>query len=75
VQRSRTTPGIQDVQANGRAIERLPIDQDYEWLIALANLYDQGYPTIPHIHTETKKAKAQALKIKTEKTDIQGGRE
>ena len=49
VQRSRTAPGIQNVQAHR---------QDYEWLIALANLYDQGYPTIPHGHTETKKAKA-----------------
>ena len=49
VQRSRNAPGIQNVQAHR---------QDYEWLIALANLYDQGYPKIPHSHTETKKAKA-----------------
>ena len=46
--------------------------QDYEWHVALANLYDQGWPEFPHTHPEGNESKTQALKIKTEKTDIQG---
>ena len=116
LQGSDPKPRVQAIQANGRSIEKLPIDQDcewingkessmransspasvvknrgarpitpitgianvqghtkrkntstrnaraycgqdYEWIITLANLYDQGYPTLPHRHAETKKAK------------------
>ena len=46
--------------------------QDYEWLIALANLYDQGWPEIKHSHPRGNEPKPQALKIKTTKNDVQG---
>ena len=34
--------------------------QDYEWHIALANLYDQGWPEIPHSHPRGNKAKLRS---------------
>ena len=40
--------------------------------MTLARLYDQGWPEVPHIHPEGNESKTQALKIKTEKADIQG---
>ena len=42
--------------------------------MTLAKLYEQGYPEIKHRCPEGNESKPQALKIKTEKADIQGGR-
>ena len=30
--------------------ERMDCGQDYEWLIAIARLYDEGWPTLKHYH-------------------------
>ena len=63
MQGSGTQPRIQAIQATR---------EDYEWLIALANLYDQGWPAIPHRCPEGNESKTQALKIKTTRANIQG---
>ena len=54
---------------------RVYCGQDYEWLIALANLYDQGWPEIPHRCPEGIQKQKPTLKIKTTKANIQGERE
>jgi hypothetical protein len=43
MQRSSHQQRIQDIQTTR-------YDYDYEWLLALAQLYDEGWPTLRHSH-------------------------